>query len=178
MMAAARFSLPIPASFSQWWSAKAPRERRLLAALLGIASQRCCGWALATMVRDIAAMRIAQGQSAAALADARHAVDEIAGLTQAPAPTRPTDDSASLERVLAQHGLRGGVTQISWQDGRAHVVLGAVGFDALIAALEALQREARLRVIEATLTRAWAGTIRAGSRWVAEHRRIASWRTL
>jgi type II secretory pathway component PulM len=163
MMAAARFSLPIPASFSQWWSAKAPRERRLLAALLGIAVATVLWmWLWQPMVRDIAAMRIAQGPTAAALVDARQAVEEMAGLTRAPAPAAPTDDSASLERVLAQHGLRGGVTQISWRDGRAHLVFGAVGFDALIAALEALQREARLRVIEATLTaRVEPGTVRA-----------------
>lgn len=162
-MAAARFSLPVPAGFAQWWYAKAPRERRLLAALVSIAVATVLWVALwQPMVRDIAAMRVARGQTAAALVDARHAVDEIAGLTRAPASVAPTDDRASLERVLAQHGLRGGVTQVSWQDGRAHVVLGAVGFDALIAALEALQREAWLRIIEATLTaRVESGTVRA-----------------
>jgi type II secretory pathway component PulM len=166
-MAAARFSLPIPASFAQWWSvwwsAKAPRERRLLAALFGIAvATVLCMWLWQPMTRDIAAMRIAQGPTAAALVDARHAVEEMAGLTRAPVPAAPTDDRASLERVLAQHDLRGGLTQVSWQGGRAHLVFGVVGFDALIAALEALQREARLRVIEATLTaRVEPGTVRA-----------------
>ena len=44
------------------------------------------------------------------------------------------------------------MTSVDWRDGRAHVVLAAVGYDALIVALEALQRDARLRAVEATIT--------------------------
>jgi type II secretory pathway component PulM len=61
-----------------------------------------------------------------------------------------------------QQNLRAAVTQLEWRDGRAHVVLAAVGYDALVGALEALQRDAGLRVVEATLTaRVEPGTVRA-----------------
>ena len=87
---------------------------------------------------------------------------EIGGLARAPRDGAPADARADLERVLAQQNLRAAVTQLDWRDGRAHVVLAAVGYDALIAALEALQRDARLRAVEATLTaRVEPGTVRA-----------------
>jgi type II secretory pathway component PulM len=163
MMAAARVSSPIPAVVTQWWSTKASRERRVLTTLIGMASAIVL-WALLwqPLVRDLAAMRLAQGQGAANLVAARRMAEEMHGLSRAPAPAAPADDRASLERVLAQHGMRGGAIQITWQDGRAHLVFAAVGYDALVAALEALQRDARLRVIEATLTaRVEPRTVRA-----------------
>jgi type II secretory pathway component PulM len=87
---------------------------------------------------------------------------EIAGLARAPSPAAIGEPRVALDRVLAQHGLRSAVTQSEWQDGRARLVFAAVGFDALVAALEALQREGRLRVVEATLTaRVEPGTVRA-----------------
>lgn len=162
-MATVRASLPMPAGVAQWWTTKAPRERRLLALLAAIALVIAL-WALLwqPLVRDLAAMRLAQVQGAAALVEARAKAQEMAGLAKAPVPATPADDRASLDRVLAQHGLRGGAAQISWQQGRVHLVFAAVGYDALIAALEALQRDARLRVIEATLTaRVEPQTVRA-----------------
>ncbi len=68
---------------------------------------------------------------------------------------RPRSRSRATEPAPA-------VTSLDWRDGRAHVVLAAVGYDALIVALEALQRDARLRAVEATLTaRVEPGTVRA-----------------
>ena len=67
-----------------------------------------------------------------------------------------------LERTLNQHNLRGAVTQLDWQEGRAHVVFAAVSYEALIGLLEALQRDAGVRAIDATLTaRVEPGTVRA-----------------
>ena len=61
-----------------------------------------------------------------------------------------------------QHNLRAAVTQLEWRDDRAHVVWAAVGYDALIVALEAMQRDARLRAVEATLAaRIEPGMVRA-----------------
>ena len=61
-----------------------------------------------------------------------------------------------------QQNLRSAVTQLEWRDGRAYVVLAAVDYDALIVALEAMQRDARLRAVEATLTaRVEPGMVRA-----------------
>ena len=54
------------------------------------------------------------------------------------------------------------MTQLDWQEGRARIVFAAVGYDALIVALEALQRDAQLRAVEATLTaRVEPGMVRA-----------------
>ena len=67
-----------------------------------------------------------------------------------------------LERVLVAQNLRPAVTQLDWKDARARLVFGAVGYDPLVAGLEALQRDARLRVVEGTLTaRVEPGTVRA-----------------
>ncbi len=73
-------------------------------------------------------------------------------------PTRAAWSIASSRSRIC----RGAVTSIDWRDGRARIVLAEVGYDALIVALEALQRDARLRVVEATLTaRVEPGIVRA-----------------
>jgi type II secretory pathway component PulM len=88
--------------------------------------------------------------------------DEIAGLSRTTPATGSTDAKAELDRVLSQQGLRAAVTQLDWQEGRARVTFAAVGFDPLVAMLEALQRETGLRIVEATLTaRVEPGTVRA-----------------
>jgi type II secretory pathway component PulM len=87
---------------------------------------------------------------------------EISGLARLPPKAAPADARAALERILVQQNLRSAVTQLDWRDGRAHVVLAAVGYDALVGALETLQRDAGLRAVEATLTaRVEPGTVRA-----------------
>jgi type II secretory pathway component PulM len=113
------------------------------------------------LVRSADATRAVLARDAIALADARATVAEIASLARGSAPAMP-DAKSELERVLVQTGLRPAVTQLDWQDGRARLTFAAVGFDALVRALETLQREARLRVIDAKLTaRVDAGTVRA-----------------
>src|SRR6185295_391585 len=99
---------------------------------------------------------------AAALARARGMTKEIGELARAAPKSVPTDARADLDRALSQQNLRSAVTSIDWRDGRAHVVLAAAGYDALIVALEALQRDTRLRAVEATITaRVEPGTVRA-----------------
>ena len=114
------------------------------------------------LARDIAALRVANARDAVALAEARRMTDEIAGLARAVAPAAAADPRADFERIVTELGVRGALTQQEWKDGRASVVFGAVAFDALVATLEALQRDARLRVVEATITaRVEPGTVRA-----------------
>lgn len=147
----------------QWWNAKTARERGLFAALASIAVATAF-WVMLwqPLVRDTEAMRAAHAQSALALAEAGRMEAEAAGLARAPAPADAADDRGILERTLTQHGLRGAATQLTWEDGRAHLVFGGVAYDALIAVLEALQREARLRVVEAMLAaRVEPGMVRA-----------------
>jgi type II secretory pathway component PulM len=156
---ALRASLPL----ARWWSVKTASERRVLGTLAIVAVAALAWWALwQPLGRDIAAMRAVQAHNAAALADARRVADEIAGLARTAPPPTAADARADLERVLTREGLRSLVTQAEWQEGRARVVFAAVNYDTLVAALEGLQRDARLRIVEATLTaRVEPGTIRA-----------------
>jgi type II secretory pathway component PulM len=156
-------SLRVPAPVTGWLATKSPAERRIAATVLLLVAIALLWAALwQPLTRDIAAMRIAHARSAATLTDARRMVNEIDGLARTPPREAPSDARSALERILAQQNLRAAVTQLEWRDGRAHVVLAAVGYDALVGALEALQRDAGLRAVEATLTaRVEPGTVRA-----------------
>ena len=72
------------------------------------------------------------------------------------------DPRADLDRVLAQLGFRPAVTSLEWREGRAHVVFAAIDFDSLVNLLDTLQRDAKLRAVEATITaRVEPGNVRA-----------------
>ena len=153
----------VPDSLARWWTDKTPRERSLLA-VLSIAVVGAAIWTLVwrPLTRDAASLREERTREAAALADARRMTDEIAGLAKAPQPPAPADVAAALERVLAQHGLRSAATELGWQDGRARIGFASAPYETLIAALETLQRQAQLRVVDAMLTaRVEAQTVRA-----------------
>jgi type II secretory pathway component PulM len=156
-------SFRLPAPVASWLATKSRAERRIVATILtflGIALLWAALWQ--PLTRDMAALRIAQAGSAATLADARRTAKEIGGLARTPPKEASSDARAALERVLVQQNLRAAVTQLEWRDGRAHVVLAAVGYDALVGTLEALQRDAGLRAVDATLTaRVEPGTVRA-----------------
>ena len=156
-------SLRVPAPVASWLATKSRAERRIAATILLLVVIALLWTALwQPLTRDMAALRIAQAGSAATLADARRMANEIGGLARTPPKEAPADARATLERILVQQNLRAAVTQLEWRDGRAHVVLAAVGYDALVGALEALQRDAGLRAVEATLTaRVEPGTVRA-----------------
>ena len=141
--------LPVPASIADWMAAHSPGERRMaatLAILVAIALLWTVWWQ--PMTRDAASLRVARAVDAAALARAREMTKEIGELARA-VPKGVSNDARAE-------------TSVDWRDGRAHVVLAAVGYDALIVALEALQRDAHLRAVEATITaRVEPGTVRA-----------------
>ena len=155
--------LPVPASVANWMATHSSVERRIavgLALLVAIAVLWTALWQ--PMTRDAASLRVARTVDAAALARAREMTKEIGELARAAPKGVPTDVRADLDRALLQQNLRSAVTSVDWRDGRAHVVLAAVGYDALIVALEALQRDTRLRAVEATITaRVEPGTVRA-----------------
>lgn len=156
-------AIRVPAPLSTWWRGKATNERRLVVAVAGFAMAGVL-WALVwqPLVSDLAALRAGRPQRAAALIESQRMANEMAALARSQAPVRAADHRADVERALAQHGLRAAVTQLTWHEGRAHLVFGAVGFDPLMRMLEALQRDAHLRVIEGTLTtRVEPQTVRA-----------------
>jgi type II secretory pathway component PulM len=156
---AQRMAVPV----ARWWSAKNDGERRVIAVLALVAGTCFAWWAIwQPLERDIGALRMAAARNKMALAGAHRVADEIAGLARSNAPEPAVDARAGLQRVLAQRAISNAVTQQEWQDGRVHLVFAAIGYDTLIAALESIQRDARLRVVEATLTaRVDPGSVRA-----------------
>lgn len=162
-MAALSERLSVPPRLARWWALKPPNERRTLAAvaLLVVAT---VGWLAVwqPLQQDLAALRAAAPAERSALAEGERMAAEIAARARgAPLPPAP-DAQAAIERVLTEHGLRSGATRVEWREGRARIAVDAARADTLIAALDALQRDARLRVVEATLTaRVDAGTVRA-----------------
>ena len=153
----------MPAPVANWAAEHSPSERRVAAAL-AIVIATAAAWVLLwqPMARDTAALRVARAANAAALVEARAMTKEMGAPARLGATGAPADARADLERVLAQQNLRSSVTSLDWRDGRAHIVLAAVGYDALMVALDALQQDARLRAVEATLTaRVDRGTVRA-----------------
>ena len=120
-------------------------------------------WALwLPLVNDLAALRADAPRSRAALADAQRMADEIAGLARRhrprPQPIRARCSNARLPPPTCAPPSRSS----TGRTGRARVVFAAVDFARLVAALEALQRESGLAIVDATLTaRVEPGTVRA-----------------
>jgi type II secretory pathway component PulM len=162
-MAAVPTALRAPAPLARWLAGKSRDERRIVAAIaiaIGVALLWLGVWQ--PMRRDADALRAARDTNATALAAARKMTEEAAGLARANPPSAPADTRAALERILAQQNLRGAVTQLDWQESRAHMVFAGVPYDALVAFLEALQREGNLRAVDAALTaRVEPGMVRA-----------------
>lgn len=162
-MAALPAALRTPAPVARWLASKSRAERRNVAAIAvvtGVAVLWLGLWQ--PLRRDADAMRTTRDVNAGALAAARKMTEEAAGLARATPTSAPADARAVLERILAQQNLRGAVTQLDWQEGRAHLVFAALSYDALVPLLEALQREGNLRAVDAALTaRVEPGTVRA-----------------
>jgi type II secretory pathway component PulM len=156
-------SLRMPPAVARWAAARTMRERGALAAL-AVLLAALLGWFAVwqPLQRDLASLQVAVPAERRALVSARRMVDEMAALSRnAPAP-RAVDARAELERIVAERGLRPALTEISWQDERARLVFADVSLDALVPFLDALARDARLTIREATLTaRVEPGTVRA-----------------
>ena len=160
---ASSFRAIAPAPVADWLASKTLRERHILTAIAILATLALLWGALwQPLVRDSVALRAGEAGNAAALATARRMTEEMAGLARTAVAPSPPDPRAGLERILVQQNLRSAVTQVEGQDGRARIVFAAVGYDALIVALEALQRDVQLRAVEITVTaRVEPGIVRA-----------------
>ena len=147
----------------RWRSARTPRERRVIAALVVLVAA-VIGWIAVwqPLQRDLASLRATVPTERDTLAQARKVADEMASLARTAPVRRATDARAELERVLGERGLRGALTQLDWQDERVRIVFADVGVDPLVLLLDTLYRDAQLRVVEAALTaRVEPGTVRA-----------------
>jgi type II secretory pathway component PulM len=153
------------AQWVDWWHGKRPGERRALLAF-GALIIALLAWALLwlPLTRDLAAQRAASARTAAALAAGRATAVDLAALTRTAAPP-PLDEAAArgvIERALGQHQLTPALAGFEWRDGRARLTLTAAPLPALASALETIERDARLFVVEASLTALAApGQVRA-----------------
>ena len=152
----------LPESVARAWDRAAPRERLLVAgggAIVLLALASALVWQ--PLTRDIERSREQLSRDASMLRNARAMADESAGLARDAKTPRAGDPRAAVERVLAEQSLRAGAS-IEVADGRVKVVLPAVRFAGLVAALDAMRKDDGLRAVEAMLAaRVEPGTVRA-----------------
>ena len=151
-------------NLARWWQIRSRGEQRTLAALAALAALALLWLAVwQPIVRDSARLEQRAVADRATLVEARRASDEIAALARA-APVAPAADArAALEAILAARNLKGAATQFERLDNdRLRVTFDSIAFDALAEVLDALQREAHLRVTDLVATaRVEAGQVRA-----------------
>ena len=127
-------------AFGQWWQLRSRSERMLLATALGVLALGLA-WLVVwqPLARDMD--RLARSTPSVAVVDPR----------------------AALDPVLAQQNLKAAVTTIERiDDERIRLTFDTIGFDALTAFLDSLQRDARLRPVELVATaRVEPGQVRA-----------------
>jgi len=151
-------------AFAQWWQLRSRSERILLAAAAGIAAL-ALAWLVVwqPLARDTDRLGRQVETDRAMLADARRRADEIAGLARNAPSVAPAEPRAALDAGLTQQNLKSAATTIERIDNeRIRLTFDAIGFDALTAFLDALQRNARLRAVELVATaRVEPGQVRA-----------------
>ena len=162
-MTSATSSFRAPPWLERWRASRTPRERAVVAALVVVIVVALAWLAIwQPLQRDLGALASAAPAERQALAAARKMADEMAALGRNAPVRRASDARAELERVLNERGVRGSVTSLDWQDGRARIVFADVSVEMLVALLDTLERDGQLRVIEGTLTaRVDPGTVRA-----------------
>jgi type II secretory pathway component PulM len=154
--------LRLPARLGTVWDRASPRERMLLAcsaAVLTLAVLYVIAWQ--PLVRDVDRTREALQRDRATLATLAADVQPARDPALAPDPA-PAALRGAVERALEVRGLRGAAAQLEVREGRVSLLLSAVPFDVLARLLGELQRNDRVRVIEARLTaRVEPGQVRA-----------------
>lgn len=150
-------------ALAHWWHVRSRREQAVLGGG-GAALLLALAWAFVwqPVVLDNERLTRVLATDRARLAEAKREADEIAGLARALA--LPSGDvRAALDAVLAQQGLRNAATAIEPIDEtHLRLTFDAIGFNTLVAFLDAAQRSAHLRAAELTATaRVEAGQVRA-----------------
>ena len=155
--------IPIPQAWSSAWERMSPREHRLVVAATVLVSVAIAyAWIWQPIQDDTVRARSDAKRDSAALSAARAQVDELAGLQRVAQDAASADPRLAIERVLAERGLKPALTSLDVKDNRTYVTFTAIGFDALVGALDALAKSDGLRPVEATLTpRTEPGTVRA-----------------
>ena len=148
---------------ARWWEGASQREHRLVTVAAVVVAAAIVWFVIAQpMLTDIARAQRDNPRGHAILAAAQAQVTDIAALARETRPTAGTDAKASLERAIAERGLRSALTSLDVHESRVRVLFNDVRFDALASLLDALARSDGVRLVDATLTtRVEAGTVRA-----------------
>jgi general secretion pathway protein M len=153
----------VPQSWLHAWERASPRERIgvvAAVAVVGIALLWSLVWL--PLTRDLARLVLQQPNAAATLVAAQALADDVSTLTRAAPAPRAGDLRSAIDRTLNERGLRGPGVSVDAQDDRVRVVLPAVPFPALVAALDAARKSAGAWIVEGTVTpRVEPGTVRA-----------------
>jgi len=146
----------------RWWQVRTAQERAIavaLAAAIVAALLWLSIWQ--PMQRDIERLTRALAADRSALAEARRKSDDIATLARSAPSQDKRDARADLDAVFARAGIK--PSSIDRADGdRFRIGLDNIGFDTLVGVLDSLQRDARLRAADLTVTgRVEPGQVRA-----------------
>ena len=149
---------PIVAS----WGAASPAHRRWLGGFAIVA----VAVAIVAMLRPLPAAvaraesDVARARSLLEVAQARIADND--SLERVAKPLRAGDLRSAIDAVMARFELRAAPVPSAMSEGHYAMVVDDVRFDTLVAALDALARDAGVRVVAATLTaRVEPGRVRA-----------------
>jgi general secretion pathway protein M len=155
--------IPVPPAWVSAWNRMSMRERRLAIAAAAIVLM-AISWALVwqPVLDDTQRARRELLLARTALATARAQADELAGLQRAAAGPANADPRIAVERVIGERGMKSSLTSLEARDNRIQLTFSAIGFDALVGALDSLAGSDGLRAVEVTLTsRVEPGTVRA-----------------
>jgi len=151
-----------PSIVPRAWERASPRERVAIVAGLAVVIG-ALGWAFVwqPLTRDLERLRESSPADAATLIRARAMADDIAAMSRSAPPPRG-DLRSAVERALGDRGLRAPAVAIEPQDDRVKVMVPAVPFVTLVAALDAIRKDAAAFVVEGVITpRVEPGTVRA-----------------
>ena len=147
---------------TQWWQLRSAGERRSLA-FAAVAAIAALAWLALwqPLVADVEHTTRQLASQRATLAEARRQADDIASLERSTTAPPPRDARADLGALLTRRGLK--PTAIDRLDNdRVRLTFDAIGFDALAAFIDSVQREAGLRAVDLTSTaRVESGQVRA-----------------
>jgi type II secretory pathway component PulM len=153
---------PAALGLRERWALRSPGERAVIALIAGLVVL-ALAWLLAwePMQRDIERMQRTLVAQRATLAEARRQADDAAALARAPVAPPTSDARADLDAVLARQSLKPSSIERTDSD-RLRVTFDTISFDALVALLDSVQRDARLRTVElAASGRVEPGQVRA-----------------
>ena len=151
-------------SLTQWWQLRSRGERLVLALVTAVVAL-ALGWLFIwqPLLQDTDRLTRQLAADRATLAEARRQADAIAGLARTAPRVAAGDPRAALDAALVEQGLKSAATSIERGDNeRIRVTFDRIGFDALTAFLDALQKSAQLRPVELVATaRVEPGQVRA-----------------